>query len=242
MSETSSHGSGHESTDVSPKTVAWLERLDSWAHVVVAIFFLLMATGVLIASTIVFVRQLPYLSASYTPDKEPRAEEAAKSAPPIALTGANSQGEGSSNAGATQTSISKSQAGDSSNTGQKEEDKSKSERKHVHPFIYASVELLSSLLFAVIILELLRTIITYLQSHDTQAIMKEFLIVGIISSIRKILMVGAESSLANTTGNDFIQEAIGVVISVVAILLMIGGLILLNRHFMSISEGAASKE
>jgi len=105
-------------------------------------------------------------------------------------------------------------------------------------FSFGCLEVLSNLLFAVIILELLRTVITYLQTRDTQAIMKEFLIVGIISSIRKILMIGAESSIVGTESvpeaigaNTFVQESIGVVLSVVAILLMIGGLILLRRYY-----------
>src|SRR5579871_4857663 len=76
----------HESTDVSPKTIALLERLDSWAHVVVALFFLLMATGVLAASAIVFVRQIPYLMDSYTPDKKPPKKEEAKSSAPAAIS------------------------------------------------------------------------------------------------------------------------------------------------------------
>ena len=59
-------------------------------------------------------------------------------------------------------------------------------------FLHRSLELLSTLLFVVIVLELLKTIITYIKTHNIQAIMKEFLVVGIISSIRKILLVGAE--------------------------------------------------
>jgi uncharacterized membrane protein (DUF373 family) len=122
----------------------------------------------------------------------------------------------------------------------------------ISDFNYGCVEVLSSLLFAVIILELLRTIITYLQNHDTYAIMKEFLIVGIISSIRKILMIGAESSIIKKenvsdaiSANTFVQESIGVVISVMAILLMIGGLILLKRYYgptESVSKHAAENE
>lgn len=172
--------------DVSHKTLLLLEKLDSYAHVVVAGFFLILSTSVLCVSAIMFYRAV----------KE-------------AL-----QADGS---------------------------------EYTQLFIHDSLEVLSSLLFAVIILELLRTIITYLQTQDTQAIMKEFLIVGIISSIRKILMVGAESSIINRSEGHpspeqtehakqiaaqlFMQESVGVVISVVAILLMIGGLIMLNRHY-----------
>ena len=179
---------------VSHKTLFQLERLDNWAHVVVAIFFLVLSASVLLTSAGMFYKFV--------------AE---------ALHGGIADG------------------------GQ--------------TFIHDSLEVLSSLLFAVIILELLRTIITYLQTRDTQAIMKEFLIVGIISSIRKILMVGAESSIIAKPEPDaakmehakevaarlFVQESQGVVITVVAILLMIGGLIILNRHY-TMSEKPEAEE
>ena len=160
--------------DVSHRTLFTLERLDSYAHVVVAVFFLILSSAVLIASVVIFCQ-----------------------------------------------SVGKSLHGGEEAT------------QH---FVHDSLEVLSTLLFAVIILELLRTIITYLQTRDTQAIMKEFLIVGIISSVRKILMVGAESSIVKPEGSPssasvFVQESTGVVISVAAILLMIGGLILLKRYY-----------
>ena len=96
-------------------------------------------------------------------------------------------------------------------------------------FMEHSLRLLSDILFVVIVLELLKTIITYLQTRDIHAIMKEFLVVGIISSVRKILLVGAESSLSGSTGWDFAKEAIGTVITIVGILLMIVGLVMLQR-------------
>ncbi len=97
------------------------------------------------------------------------------------------------------------------------------------PFFHHSLELLSSILFVVIVLELLKTIITYLQTRDIYAIMKEFLVVGIISSVRKILLVGAESSLSGEKGMEFIKEASGTVISIIGIVLLIYGLVLLQR-------------
>src|SRR5271154_295620 len=84
--------------DVSHKTLFMLERLDSLAHVVVAAFFLVLSTAVLIAGAVTFVNGI------------------------IATT---------------------------NHGGDK-----------VGDFIHNSLEVLSTLLFAVIILELLRTIIT----------------------------------------------------------------------------------
>lgn len=101
----------------------------------------------------------------------------------------------------------------------------------VDPFLHNSLEILSSILFVVIILELLRTILTYLKTHNVQAIMQEFIVVGIISSVRKILLVGAESSLAGSKGNEFIQEATGTLISILGILTLILGLVMLQRAY-----------
>lgn len=101
------------------------------------------------------------------------------------------------------------------------------------PFLRGSLETLSSILFIVIILELLRTILTYLQTHNIQAIMREFVVVGIISSVRKILLVGAESSLKGSKGMEFIQEAAGTLLTILGILALIVGLWMLERSFGS---------
>ena len=101
----------------------------------------------------------------------------------------------------------------------------------VDPFLHNSLEILSSILFVVIILELLKTILTYLLTRNIQAIMQEFIVVGIISSVRKILLVGAESSLGGSKGIEFIQEATGTLLSIGGILALILGLILLQRAF-----------
>lgn len=159
--------------------IQWLERMDNWAHIVVAAFFILMATTVVIHMGFIFLRQLPLIR-------------------PVAS---------SLHAASHET---------------------------IDPFVTNSLELLSNILFVVILLELLRTIITYLETHDIQAIMQEFLVVGIISSVRKILLVGAEASLhQGATQTEFIQEATGVVIDIIGILLLIGGLIALKRAFGS---------
>lgn len=101
------------------------------------------------------------------------------------------------------------------------------------PFLRDSLETLSSILFIIIILELLRTILTYLQTHNIQAIMREFIVVGIVSSVRKILLVGAESSLTGSKGMDFIQEAAGTLLTILGILALILGLWMLERSFGS---------
>jgi uncharacterized membrane protein (DUF373 family) len=54
--------------------------------------------------------------------------------------------------------------------------------------------LLSELLLVLIIVEVLRTILTYISTHTTSV--RPFLTVAVISSVRRILSIGAELSLA----------------------------------------------
>ena len=99
---------------------------------------------------------------------------------------------------------------------------------------------LSSVLLGVIILELLSTILTYIRARKLEATVKDFLIVGLISSVRKILLVGAQASIEKTTGDSFVKEAIGTVVSIVGILLLIGGLLLLDRRRKTAVSDAAT--
>jgi uncharacterized membrane protein (DUF373 family) len=108
-------------------------------------------------------------------------------------------------------------------------------------FAPKALKYLSDLLFGVIVLELLSTILTYIQARNLEATIKDFLVVGLISSIRKILLVGAQSSLEKSTGDEFQKEAMGTVVSIIGILLLIGGLLLLDRR-MKAKAAAASAE
>lgn len=103
-------------------------------------------------------------------------------------------------------------------------------RTTAESFANDALEYLSSLLFAVILLELLSTLLTYVRSKNLEATIKDFLIVGIISGVRKILLVGAHSSLTPPTMDDFVKESIGTGLTIVGILLLIGGLILLEMR------------
>lgn len=98
---------------------------------------------------------------------------------------------------------------------------------------------LSDLLFGVIVLELLSTILTYIKARKLEATIKDFLVVAIISSIRKILLVGAQSSMEKTTGDAFIKEAIGTAVTILGIILLIGGLLFLTRF---LKPAAATEE
>lgn len=206
------------------RTVHILELLDNMAHVIVAVFFILMATTVIVHMGFIFARQLPLIG---NPTPTPIAQEAPATGK-TTVAGNAATAEAAGNGGAA------SKAG----TAEMRPAEPPADDK----FVRNSLELLSNILFVVILLELLRTIITYLQTHDIQAIMQEFLVVGIISSVRKILLVGAESSLTGSKGWDFIQESTGVLIDIMGILILIFGLVLLKRAFgaKAVSEAHAA--
>jgi uncharacterized membrane protein (DUF373 family) len=199
-------------TAVSPRTLSILERLDNLAHVIVAALFILMALSVVLYTCALFVRQVPLIVAAFAPAPEAHADRGAAATSTVETAHTQPTGEG---------------------TGRALSDVR---------FYGNSLELLSSILFAVILLELLRTIITFLKTRDIQAIMQEFLVVGIISSVRKILLVGAQSSLegAGDKGSDFIKESIGTLLSILGVLLLIVGLIALQRSYGR--EGAGRKK
>lgn len=96
-------------------------------------------------------------------------------------------------------------------------------------FILSSVEFLSNILFSVILLEVLHTTLTFLHDRSSRSVVRAFLVVAILSIVRKILLVGAESSLTGEMGLPFVYNAVGAFASIVGILLLIGGLIYINR-------------
>ncbi len=99
---------------------------------------------------------------------------------------------------------------------------------NANDFPEKALRYLSDLLFGVIVLELLSTILTYIRARKLDATIKDFLVVAIISSIRKILLVGAQSSMEKTTGDAFIKESVGTLVTITGIILLIGGLLFLN--------------
>jgi uncharacterized membrane protein (DUF373 family) len=54
--------------------------------------------------------------------------------------------------------------------------------------------LIHDIMLVMIVLELLWTVVTYLQEHTVP--LEPFLFVGIISSVRKLLLIGAQMSLS----------------------------------------------
>lgn len=97
------------------------------------------------------------------------------------------------------------------------------------PFIASSVEFLSNILFAVILLEVLHTTLIFLHDRSGRAVVRAFLVVAILSIVRKILLVGAELSLTGEMGPQFLYSSAGILISIFGIGLLVGSLVYMSR-------------
>jgi len=104
-----------------------------------------------------------------------------------------------------------------------------SETHPADPFILSSIEFLSNILFAVILLEVLHTTVIFLHDRSSRPVVRAFLVVAILSIVRKLLLVGAESSLTGEKGLPFIYSAVGTLIGIIGILLLVMGLVYIGR-------------
>jgi uncharacterized membrane protein (DUF373 family) len=91
-------------------------------------------------------------------------------------------------------------------------------------------------LFVIILLEVLRTVIAYLQHEELTV--QPFLIIGIISTVRHLLMVGARLSLGEaTSATEFRQAIIELAVSGTLTVLLVSVYALLqdsgSRHFLA---------
>jgi uncharacterized membrane protein (DUF373 family) len=68
------------------------------------------------------------------------------------------------------------------------------------PFDQAATTAVNGVLFAIIIMEVMRTVMAHFDRGGLQ--LQPFLIIGIISAVREILSVGAHLSLAGSTRSD----------------------------------------
>ena len=80
----------------------------------------------------------------------------------------------------------------------------------------AIIKLISDLLLVLIIMEVLGTVIHYLKSHATS--LRPFLFIGIISSTRGILSIGARLSVESVTPAEFNRSMIELGVNALAIL------------------------
>ena len=91
------------------------------------------------------------------------------------------------------------------------------------------IDALGNILFTIILLELMATVITHIR-HETFQV-RPFVIIGIVSGVRQILLVGARLSLATNIGDSEWRRAqIELGVNVGIVLFLVIGLILLRRY------------
>ena len=88
---------------------------------------------------------------------------------------------------------------------------------------------LNSILFVIIVIEILRTVVAHFD--DTGLQLKPFLIIGIISAIRHILTVGAQVSLGGDDGAEhFRQTQVELGVNAAVVIALVIGLVLVWRN------------
>ena len=97
-------------------------------------------------------------------------------------------------------------------------------------FPIAIITLINDLLLVMIIMEVLRTVLSYLAERGTS--LRPFLFIAAISATRRILAIGAQMSVAGDTlpGDRFQQAMIDLGVNAGAILAIALALYLLARH------------
>ena len=85
----------------------------------------------------------------------------------------------------------------------------------------------NGVLFVVIVLELYRTVLAHLEGGGFQ--LKPFIIIGIISAVRHILLVGAQSLSKGETGNAFTHTQIELAVNAGVALALVIALVLIIR-------------
>jgi uncharacterized membrane protein (DUF373 family) len=77
-------------------------------------------------------------------------------------------------------------------------------------------------------MELLRTVVAHLETHDFQ--LRSFLVIGIISGVRHILGVGAQLTvMAHLSSSEFRRSQIELAVSAGVVLALAIGFLLINR-------------
>lgn len=92
---------------------------------------------------------------------------------------------------------------------------------------------LNDVLFAIILLELLSTVISHLSEGGFQ--LKPFLIIGIISSVRRILVLGAQLSTSRISASLFRRELVELGIDAAVALLLTVALMIVSKTTPEVS-------
>lgn len=94
------------------------------------------------------------------------------------------------------------------------------------PFSQAIPALIDSALFVIIVLEIFTTVLSHFRDAGLQ--LQPFLIIGIISSVRHLLVVGARSSLGESVA-DFQRTMVELGVNVGIAVVLVVALVLVNR-------------
>jgi uncharacterized membrane protein (DUF373 family) len=94
-----------------------------------------------------------------------------------------------------------------------------------HDFVTAVTTAVNGVLFVVIVLEIFRTVLAHLQGGGFQ--LQPFLVIGIISSVRHILLIGAQT-LAGS-GSAFDHSQIELAVNAGVALVLVIALVLIRR-------------
>jgi uncharacterized membrane protein (DUF373 family) len=97
-------------------------------------------------------------------------------------------------------------------------------------FLTAVTNAVNGLLFVVIVLEIFRTLVAHLEGGGFQ--LRPFLIIGIISAVRHVLLVGAQS-LSNESNTAFNHAQIELGVNAAVALVLVIALVLLQRSGMT---------
>ncbi len=97
-------------------------------------------------------------------------------------------------------------------------------------FPQAVITLVNDLLLVMIIMEVLRTVLSYIEEGG--ASLRPFLFIGAISATRRILAIGAETSLAgsNVSREDFVRRLVDLGVNALVVLLIVIALYPLARR------------
>ena len=96
-------------------------------------------------------------------------------------------------------------------------------------FLLVSITLINDLLLVVILLELFRTVLGFLQSDRIR--LEPFLHVGIIASVRRILTAGAElSHITDISEETFRHYLMDIGLHVVVVLVLIIAVYLIRKN------------
>jgi uncharacterized membrane protein (DUF373 family) len=89
-------------------------------------------------------------------------------------------------------------------------------------------ELVDSVLFVIIVLEIFTTVLAHFRDGRLQ--LQPFLVIGVISAVREILVVGARSSLSGSQHDSlFLQHMISLGVDLMIALLLVVALVLVKR-------------